>query len=494
MSKTQRPSTGGVTHSTMTSEQADVPPPGVRGAAKGRGWGAAARRLAVRPFSIPEATVLLMASYLFSAVLGSVRQMLLNAMFGTGVAANAYYAAFRLPDALFSLIAGGALSSAMIPILLSTEREDGREGWERLASLVLTGLFLTLTVVVVASEILAPEFVHFLLAPGFNAETSQLTVTLARLMLIQPLILVVGSVATAVLNSRRQFFLTALSYASHNIAIISGVVVAWLVPSVGIYGPALGVVAGAVLQVLILVPGIRENGLRFRIAWDPGNVRLRQVVRLLIPNGLSVGVGYAGFIVDTAFASQVPGTMALPAIQNAWLLVGLPVALIGQGVGQSAFPRLAAHAAAFEWRVMRRTLIWSLAAVVALSIPALIGLGTLGRLVIRVLFEHGRFNAAAGTLTYHVLLVYLLVLPFAVTTEIVTRGLIALRDTHTPLLTNLLQLIGRAAIITLLLDRFGVLAIPAAFAVSAAVESLLLTAILLPRIQGKIRLARVESV
>ncbi len=490
----QRPSTGGAMPSSMTPEQIDVSTTSDHRATSERGWRAAARRLSVRPFSVPEATALLMAAYLFSAVLGSVRQMLLNAMFGTGMAANAYYAAFRLPDALFSLIAGGALSSAMIPILLSTEREDSREDWERLASLVLTSLFVALTIVVLAGEILAPSFVHHILAPGFDGETSQLTITLARLMLIQPLILVVGSVATAVLNSRRQFFLTALSYASHNVAIISGVVAAWLVPSVGIYGPAVGVVGGAVLQVLILLPGIRENGLRFRIAWDPGNVRLRQVVRLLIPNGFSVGVGYAGFILDTAFASKVPGTMALPAIQNAWLLVGLPVALIGQGVGQSAFPRLAAYAAAFEWRSMRRTLIRSLVAVVALSIPALIGLGLLGRLFIRVLFEHGRFDAAAGTLTYHVLLVYLLVLPFAVTTEIVTRGLISLRDTRTPLLTNLLQLIGRAAVITLLLDRFGVMAIPAAFAISASVETLLLTAILLPRIGEKMRFARADAV
>ena len=249
------------------------------------------RQLLVREFSIPEATLLLMAAFLFSALLGSVRQVLLNTLFGTGEAANAYYAAFRLPDALFSLIAGGALSSAMIPILLSAEREDGRDQWERLFNLVLTSLFAALVVIVVAGEIFAPAFVHHILAPGFDAETSHLTITLTRIMLAQPLILAAGSVATAVLNSRRQFLLTAISFASHNVAIISGIVLSWVFPSIGIYGPTFGVLGGAALQMILLIPGIRDNGLHVHLAWDPYSVRLRQVVRLLIPNGLSVGVG-----------------------------------------------------------------------------------------------------------------------------------------------------------------------------------------------------------
>ena len=446
------------------------------------------RRLFVREYTIPEATILLMAAFLFSAALGSVRQIFLNALFGTGEAANAYYAAFRLPDALFSLIAGGALSSAMIPILLSTEREDGRDEWEYLFNLVLTGLFVALVIVVALGEIFTPTFVHYILAPGFDAETTHLTVTLTRIMLAQPLILAGGSVAAAVLNSRRQFTLTAISFASHNVAILSGIAVSWLVPSVGIYGPTVGVLGGAVLQMILLIPGIRDNGLHVHIAWEVHNARLRQVVHLLIPNGLSVAVGYAGFIVDTAFASKVPGTLALPAIQNAWLLVALPISLLGQGVGQAAFPRLAAHAAAARWFDMRRTLVYSLGAVVALAMPALIGLGLLGRILIRLLFEHGKFDAVAGTATYHVLLIYVLVLPFAVATELLSRGLISLRDTRTPLLTNTLQLAMRAGITAALLGRYGVEAIPTAFVVSSAIETALLAAILLPRIQRRIKL------
>src|SRR5919201_5669254 len=443
------------------------------------------RGLLTREFTIAEATFILMASFFVSALLGAVRQVLFNAQFGAGVQANAYYAAFRLPDTLFSLIAGGALSSAMVPVLLSATREEGETAGWRLTNLVLTTLLAVFVVVVLLGELVAPAFVTHLLAPGFDPATSRLTVTLTRIMLLQPVILAVGSVATAVLNSRSQFVLTALSVASHNVALILGIVASRAHPALGIYGPTLGVVGGAVLQVLILLPGLLGRAFRYRPAWDLRDRRLREVVRLLVPNGLAVGVTYIGYIVDTAFASAAPERAALPAIHNAWLLVGLPIALLGQAVGQAAFPRLAAHAAAREWGPLRRTLGQSLAAVLALAVPALLALIYLGRPVIRILFVHGEFHADAGALTYAVLTPYAIALPAYVATEVLTRGLIALRDTRTPLATNTVQLFGRAAIMALLIGRVGVVAIPIAFAVMAAVESGALGIVLLLKVQRR---------
>src|ERR671930_593223 len=96
------------------------------------------RNLLTREYSVSEASFILMASFFLSAALGAVRQVLFNAQFGVSAQANAYYAAFRLPDTLFSLIAGGALSSAVIPVLLSTIQDDGPAAGQRLTNLVLT--------------------------------------------------------------------------------------------------------------------------------------------------------------------------------------------------------------------------------------------------------------------------------------------------------------------------------------------------------------------
>jgi putative peptidoglycan lipid II flippase len=434
--------------------------------------------LLTREFTIAEATAILMASFFLSALLGAVRQVLFNARFGAGDVASAYYAAFRLPDTLFSLIAGGALSSAMIPVLLATNREDGEEAGWRLTSLVTTMLMCAVAAISFIGIVFAPFFVGHVLAPGFDGPTGDLTARLTRIMMLQPLILAVGSVATAVLNSRNQFLLTALSVMSHNLTLIAGIVASHLIPGLGIYGPTIGVVAGAVLQVLILMPGLLGRHARFRFAWDWDHPGLREVIRLLVPNGLAVGVGYAGFIIDTAFASGAREAAALPAIQNAWLMVGLPIALLGQAVGQAAFPRLAAHAAALDWSRMRRTLLQALLAVMVLAVPFLLSLMGLGRLAIRTLFEHGKFGAEAGDLTAKVLTAYAVALPFYVGSEVITRGLIALRDTRTPLITNTFQILARAAIIAALIGSRGVVAIPIAFALSASVETLVLGGVL----------------
>jgi putative peptidoglycan lipid II flippase len=439
--------------------------------------------LLTREFTIAEASFILMSSFFLSAGLGAVRQVLFNAQFGVGTEANAYYAAFRLPDTLFSLIAGGALSSAMIPILLSTIREEGEAAGQRLVNLVMTVLLAVFALIVLIGEIFAPAFVNGLLAPGFDPTTSALTVTLTRLMLIQPLILAAGSVATAVLNSQNRFLLTALSVVSHNVALIAGILAVKLFPGLGIYGPTLGVVGGGILQVAILLPGLFNQGFHFRPIWNVANRRLREIVRLLIPNGLSVSVNYAGFIVDTAFASRAPEVAGLPALYNAWLLVGLPIALLGQAVGQATFPRLAAHADNKDWSRMGRTLLQSLGAVIALAVPAFLGLYFLGRPVIRLLFERGKFTADAGDLTYAVLIAYAIALPAYVSTEVITRGLIALRDTRTPLATNILQLLGRIAIMALLVSSWGIRTIPAALAITATMETITLGIFLLVKLQ-----------
>ncbi|MEZ4863668.1 MAG: murein biosynthesis integral membrane protein MurJ [Caldilineaceae bacterium] len=443
-------------------------------------------KLLTREFSVAEASFILMVSFFTSALLGAVRQILFNAQFGVGMEANAYYAAFRLPDTLFSLIAGGALSSAMIPVLLNTVRAEGEAAGARLIHLVLTSLLACFALLVLLVEFFAPTLVQRVLAPGFDPATSQLTVTLTRLMLLQPLILAVASVATAVLNSRNQFLLTGLSVMSYNVALILGIVAARLLPGVGIYGPTWGVVVGAIFQVLILAPALRSAGPMPRLTWPFADRRLREVFALLIPNGLAVGVNYAGNIADTAFASTASEGAALGAIYNGWLLVGLPIALLGQAVGQAAFPRLAAAAEAGAWRTLRQSLIITLAAVFGLALLAMAALFFLGRIAIQILFERGEFTAAAGDLTYQVLMIYTIALPAYVGTEVITRGLIALRDTRTPLLTNLVQLMGRAAIMALFVSYIGVSAIPAALAITATLETVVLGSVLFVRLQRQI--------
>lgn len=451
------------------------------------------KNLLTREYSVGEASFILMASFFLSAALGAVRQVLFNAQFGVSPEANAYYAAFRLPDTLFSLIAGGALSSAMIPVLLNARQKNGEASGWRLISIVLTSLLSVFALLIIAVEIFAPALVTRLLAPGFDNQTSDLAVTLTRIMLIQPVILLLGSVATAVLNSRNQFLLTGLSVVSHNISLIASILLLKLFPNLGIFAPTAGVIGGALLQALILSPGLQGGGYRVGLLFDLADARLREVVRLLIPNGLSVSVNYAGFIVDTSYATRAADPAGLAAIYNAFLLVGLPIALLGQAIGQATFPRLAAQAEAGNWAEMRQILFRSLGVSIALALPAVGALLLLGRPTIRILFERGEFTSAAGDLTFNVLVAYAIALPAYVATEVITRGLISLRDTRTPLFTNSGQLIARIFLISILLPSMDVVAIPAAFAISATIETFTLATVLFLKLRSRLRLQQVMT-
>jgi putative peptidoglycan lipid II flippase len=182
--------------------------------------------------------------------------------------------------------------------------------------------------------------------------------------------------------------------------------------------------------------------------------------------------------VDTAFASEAPERAGLAAILNAWMLVALPSAVLGAAVGQAVFPRLAAHADSADWARMRQTVTRALTIMVVLTIPALAVLIVFGRPLVHILFEHGKFDAAAGTLTYRMIVPYALALPAYVGTEIITRSLIALRDPRTPLITNTFQLGGRIILIVVLMPRLGVVAIPISFAISSAIEAVALRLVL----------------
>lgn len=443
------------------------------------------RAVILHEFTITEASVILMASFFASALLGAVRQALFNAQFGVSMEANAYYAAFRLPDTLFTLIAGGTLSNAMIPVLLGALRKEGDAGY-RLVSLVFTVLLAVMAVIILLLELFTPFFVTHILAPGFDAETSALTVTLTRIKLMQPMILCIGSVATAVLNSQNRFLLPAISIITYNTTLIAGILLARIYPELGVYGPTIGTVVGALLQVLILWPGFTVLRGRTWLTWAPGDPHLREVVWLVIPNGLSAMVNYAGTIVDTAFASLTAQLITLPAIYNASLLGNLPVTLLGYAVGVAAFPRLAARAEAKAWGQLQRLLLQVLGVVCSLSLLAILTIYFFGRIVIRLLFEHGEFDAVAGDATFSALLIYSLGLPSHITTEIVSRGLIAMRDTRTPLFTNIGQLIGRATLMAILVPRIGLYAIPLAFVISSTIETIALSTIITIKLRRRL--------
>ncbi len=449
------------------------------------------RNLSERRFSIAEAALLLMMAYIASRGLGVVRQSIFNALFGTSAAANAYYAASRLPDFIFNLIAGGALTNAFVPVFIAFDKDQGRRAAWRLTSLVFNVMCVALTLLLLIGELLAPAFVNHLLVPGYAAPEQALTTSLTRIMLVQPLILALGTIATAILSSKRQFLLPALSIAVYNIGLIGGLLCTLLVPSLGIYGPTYGVLAAAVCQVAVQVPGLVKQGLRYSFVWDLRDAGLHQVMRLLVPNALIVIFGSASFIIDTAFASYLPDPASLSAQHNAYMLYALPVALLASAIAQAALPQLAGLAAQEKYRRLRKLNIKIVGGALLLSVPTTIALCLLGRPLIHLIFQHGAFDQHSTDLTSLALIGYALGLPGVIAGDLIARSFYALKDARTPLLTSIFNLSVHVGLIYLFLNLFAgqnaVVGIPLATAGSATAEAVLLGVLLAFRLRKKIK-------
>jgi putative peptidoglycan lipid II flippase len=438
-----------------------------------------------------EAALLLTLAYMTSKGLGVIRQLIFNSLFGTGPDATAYVAAFRLPDTLFNLLAGGALSYAFIPVFISYENRHGqREAW-RLASLVFNVLLVTLIAFILIAEFLTPQFVNNLLVPGLPPSEKALTATLTRIMLLHPLILGLGTIATALLNSKRQFLLPALSIAIYDFGLIGGLLFSLAIPGVGIYGPTFGLLASALCQVAVQIPGLLKQGVHYTFIWNLKHPGLYEIMHLLGPNVLAVGIASLGFILDTTFASYLPDRSSIAAMNNALMLYGLPSVVLGLAIGQSLLPQITMQATQGRYMRMSQTILKIVGGSVLLSLPAALGLYFLGKPAIHLIFQHGAFNAHSAALTSKALLGYAIGLPGLTASALLILCFYAIKDARTPLLTNIGTLAVHISLIVLLLKvltgAFAILAIPLATAVAGTAEAALLSFILFMRLRVKMK-------
>lgn len=432
-----------------------------------------------------------MLAFVTSRGLGVVRQMLFNVLFGTGPAANAYYAAAYLPETLFDLVAGGALIHAFLPVFLSHEKAHGpREAW-RLTSLVFNVMLVVLILLVALGEFCAPAFVQHWLVPGYAPAEQALTTNLTRVLLIQPLLLGLGTVITAALNSKRQFLLPAVSVAIYNVGLIAGLGVSFFFRDVGIYGPTGGILVASALQVLVMVPALVQQGARYSLIWDIKEPAFLEVSRLLVPNVLAVAVGSVTPIIDTAFISFIPDMASLSASRNAYMLFALPLALVSQAVGQAAMPQMAALATARKYVRLHQTLVKVLLSALAFSALAALTLWIFGHPAIRILFQHGAFTAHSVGMTHLALLGYALALPGQAIGSLLTLTFYAMKNATVPLGATILTLLAHLGSLTLFFALFSgsdkILAVPLSFAVDGLVLSLLPGTLLFLGLRAKVR-------
>lgn len=377
---------------------------------------------------VATAAMLLMAFFLASRLLGFVRQAAITATFGIGPEADAWFAAFRVPDTLFALFAGGALVSAIIPVYTEFRCAGDRER----ANKIFSGIFNSLAVFMIVAGGLGSLFADSLtnvLVPGFDSSSRAITAEATRWLMISPLLLGLGAVAKGVLQSERRFLFPALGPIFYNLGTIFGAL--FLADTFGIMGLVWGTLLGAFVHALIQFLGVYRVGICYMPWTSLGDPAVRRVLQLMLPRLCGFAVVQISFVFVNFVASFI-GASSVAALATAWLIVLFPLGVFAIPFAEASLPTLSSLWIQSQKDAFRDQYLWALRIVLFLTIPASIGIIAIATPLLSVLFQRGEFGAEATALTSIALIFYSVGLIGHAAVEVLTRAFFSMQDTKTP--------------------------------------------------------------
>lgn len=420
--------------------------------------------------ALAKAGLVVSGAYLVARVLGYIRVVVIGTTFGAGEDLDAFFAAFRIPDLLFQLVAAGAVASAVVPIVggLLAKGEPAR-AW-RVVSTLLNLMLVALLALAAAAFVWAPGLVAFI-TPGFTAPMLERTVELTRLMLVSPVMLALGAIATAALNADRRFAASAVAPIVYNLAIIGAAVL--LSDSMGVTGLAIGVVAGSFGLLIVQVPPLFRAGFRYAPRIDLSDDQARRLLVLMGPRVLGLSASQITMVVMTSLATGV-GLGAVSAFTIAFAVLQIPMGVIGIPLGIVIFPSLSRELAIGRTGNYLELVARSIRILLFVMLPiAALGMA-LSIFVIDLLLGYGRFDAAAVRLTADTLVLFLVGLAAHATIGVLARAFYARQDTRTPVIAAILAVVINTTLGAVLVGQLGLPALGLAIAIGAWVEAILL--------------------
>jgi putative peptidoglycan lipid II flippase len=384
---------------------------------------------------IARAAGTVMVAFILSQIVGLVRRILVVDAF-PAIQLDAFIAANRVSETLFSLVAGGALGSAFIPTFTGMLARKDRDGSWKLASSITNLVFLVSSLLALGGIIFAPQIVRNIIAPGFATDPLKVTlaVELMRIQLFSAVLFSLSGLVMGMLNSHQIFLIPALAPSMYQLGMIFGILV--LSKSMGIYGLAWGVVIGAGLHLFIQLPALFKLRGEYSFTLGLNNPIVRQVGRLMGPRLLGVAVVQLNFWVNIWLASHMVNGSVL-AIEYGFALMLMAQAAIAQSIATAALPTFSTQYALNKLNEMQFSLAKTLRGVIFLSMPAAAGLILLREPLITLLFQRGSFDSNSTQLVAWALLWYAAGLVSHSVMEITARAFYALHDTKTPVLIGI---------------------------------------------------------
>ncbi len=407
-----------------------------------------------------------------SRILGVVREAVISYFFGATGLVSAFRVASAVPTMLYDLLIGGMLSAALVPVFAEVAEREGKAALWALFSRVVSLVAAVLAGAVLVIEILAPQ-VTWLLGGGFEPELQAAVTKMIRIITPALLFFGMSGIVTSVLYALKRFSYTALGAAVYNLGII--IAAPLLKGQIDVYSLAVGILLGALLQLLIQAPGLR--GARLRFTLNLSHPALRRILVLYLPIAAGVIISNLQVAIDRRLASST-GDSSIAWMANATTLFQLPHGLVAVAISLAVLPTLSRLSVAGDQAGFRRTLGQGLRMVLVLIVPATLGLLVLARPAVALLFEHGQFTAYDTSQVSSTLHYYLLGLIFASIDWPLNYAFYARQNTLTPALVGVLSVVVYLVVALLLIRPLGMLGLVLADSAkhfSHAVTMLILT-------------------
>ncbi|MGG2142157.1 murein biosynthesis integral membrane protein MurJ [Symbiopectobacterium sp. RP] len=377
---------------------------------------------------------------MLSRVLGFIRDAIVARVFGAGVATDAFFVAFKLPNLLRRVFAEGAFSQAFVPILVEYKSQQGDEATRTFLAYVSGMLTLVLALVTVAGMIAAP-WVIMVTAPGFAATPDRFALTSALLRITFPYILLISltSMVGSVLNTWNRFSVPAFAPTFLNISMIGFALFATPYFDPPVLALAWAVLLGGVLQLVYQLPHLKKIGMLVLPRFKWRHLGVGRVMKLMAPAILGVSVSQISLIINTIFASFLSGG-AVSWMYYADRLMEFPSGVLGVALGTILLPSLAKSVASGDQEAYSHLMDWGLRLCFLLALPSAVALGILSKPLIVALFQYGKFSALDALMTQRALIAYAIGLMGLIVVKVLVPGFYSRQDIKTPVKIALVTL------------------------------------------------------
>jgi len=430
-------------------------------------------------------TAIFSAATGLSRIAGLIREIVAARYFGTTGAASAFTLAFQVPNLVRSLFADSALSAAFVPVFTELlEKNQKREAFN-LAGALFGLILAVLGVITVIFMLAAGWIIPLFTSSDYTPELDALAVGLSRVLFPILILLGLNGLLVGILNAYDHFAIPAISPLVWNVVIIAGMVL--LRPLFSgpnqLYAYAIGVLAGTVVQLLIVIPPLRMVGFHLKVSFHWRDPRIMQILKLMLP--VTIGLGLINFdlLINTTLAFRI-SEQAPAAIDRAFRIYMLPQGMFSVAVATVLFPAISRLAARRDYDGLRHSSANGVRQIALLLIPSAVATAVLATPITRLVYEGGTFGAESTRLVSEALFWFSFSLPFAGANLMLTRTYFSLQAPWTPTALALGSLIVNLAVSLALYEPLGIRGVVIGTAVANAAMTAAQAAFLRPRLHG----------